>query len=100
MTIEKIISGNTVTLKLSGWLDTKTSPELGAELDMIESADRLVLDLEKVEYVSSAGLRQVAAAARKMKALGGSFSVIHVCPDVMSIFRLTALDKRFDVQPM
>ncbi len=98
MTIETVKNGNEITLKLDGWLDTVSSPELGAVVDAIEEATALVLDFDKVEYIASSGLRQVVASHRKAKELGAEFSIINVGTETMSIFELTGLDKKMDIQ--
>ncbi|MBQ0099624.1 MAG: STAS domain-containing protein, partial [Firmicutes bacterium] len=61
MTIQEITEGKKITLKLEGWLDTISSPELGKKIEEIVSAEEIVLDFGGVEYMASAGLRQVVA---------------------------------------
>lgn len=59
--------GNKVTMGIAGWLDTQTSPELEEALsDLDERVTSLVFDFSKLEYISSAGIRQVIAAYKKM----------------------------------
>ncbi len=98
MTIETVKNDKEITLKLDGWLDTVSSPELGAAVDAIEEATAIVLDFDKVEYIASSGLRQVVACHRKAKELGAEFSVIHVGTEAMSIFELTGLDKKMTIK--
>ena len=98
MTITKIQNGAAVTLKLEGWLDTLSSPELGAAVDGIEAAESIVLDFDGVEYIASSGLRQVVACHRKARELGAEFSVINAGAETMSIFRLTGIDKKLTVR--
>ena len=97
MTINKIEENGTITLQLDGWLDTLASPKLGAVVDEITEAAAIILDFEKVEYIASSGLRQVVACTRKSRELDAAFSVINVGTEVMSIFRLTGLDKKIDI---
>lgn len=74
---------------LVGRLDTVTSPDFDAELkDSMEGVTELVLDFEKLEYISSAGLR-VLLAAQKTMAKQGSMKLINVNDDVMEIFEVT-----------
>ncbi|MCQ2058792.1 MAG: STAS domain-containing protein [Bacteroidaceae bacterium] len=97
----KIITTNQngiVTIKPTGWLDTISSPDLGKAIDEIDNADSIVLDFENVEYMSSAGLRQVLAAHKKAKSLDATFSVTNICPDVMSIFQMTNIDQKIDLK--
>ena len=97
MTINRIEENGTITLQLDGWLDTISSPELGAVVDEITEAAAIILDFEKVEYISSSGLRQVVACTRKARELNAAFSVINVGAEVMSIFQLTGLYKKIDI---
>lgn len=98
MTITKTENAGTITLLLDGWLDTLSSPQLGEEIDAIESAAAIVLDFDKVEYIASSGLRQVVASYRKAKELGAAFSLVNVGPEAMSIFQLTGLEKKIDIK--
>ena len=97
MTIKTNNENGTVTLFLDGWLDTEASPLLGAAVEEICEARKLILDFEKVEYMSSAGLRQVVAANRKAGALEAEFCVIHVNSEVMSIFHISGIDRKISV---
>lgn len=98
MTITKKISGDAITFELDGWLDALSSPELGAEVDAVEKASAIVLDFDKVEFMASAGLRQVVAAHRKAKELGADFALINVGTETMSVLTLTGLDKKLDIR--
>ena len=78
-----------VTVSVSGRVDTNTSPELLEQLKKaMADAEELILDLDGVDYVSSAGLRVILFAQKTMSAKG-SMSVAHVCPDIMETFELT-----------
>lgn len=98
MTITKTMENHIVTLSVEGWLDTQSSPEFGQEVRGLSGLEGLILDFEKLEYISSSGLREVVSAYKKMKDLGGSFSVIHVSSEVMDVFKLTGFDKKMDIQ--
>lgn len=96
MNIVKQTENNVVTLALEGWLDTQTAPELGAELDTLDGgADSLVLDFGKLEYISSAGLRQVVAAYKKMS---GRMKVINVSNEIMEVFKMTGFDTKLNIE--
>lgn len=97
MKISESNENGIVTFKLEGWLDTAASPELGEKVDAVDDASSIVFDFEQLEYMSSAGLRQVLAANKKAKSLGASFAVINVCPAVMSIFKMTNINKKIDI---
>ena len=89
MTINKETNGSEVIISLEGKLDTVTAPDLEKEIDSCEgSVTDLTLDLEKIDYVSSAGLR-VILKAQKMMNKQGSLKLTNVCDDVMEIFDIT-----------
>lgn len=95
MVLSKTVDGTRVTLAIDGWLDTQTAPELGAALDDLgDDVEVLVLDLSALEYVSSAGIRQVVATHKKM---GGRLEVRGVAPAVLEVFTLTGVDKRLNI---
>ena len=96
MTIEKNVNGNTAELRLSGWLDTKTAPELEAALNVLEpNVEALVLEMEQLEYVSSAGLRQIVAAYKRMN---GALTLRHVSDEIRNVLKMTGLDKRLKLE--
>ena len=67
LNIEKQINGSEATVRLEGRLDTTTAPELENELkSFMESITSLVFDFEKLEYISSAGLRVLLTAQKFM----------------------------------
>ena len=89
-------NGDVYEIALSGWLDTVTAPELGEKLDEIpDSAAELVLDLKELEYTSSAGVRQIVAAHKKMN---GNLKLKNVCPEIMDVLMMTGLDKRLNIE--
>lgn len=98
MTITRIDRDDQITLKLDGWLDTLSSPELGKAVDSIEAASAITLDFENVEYIASSGLRQVIACHRRAKEMGAAFSVINANTETLNIFRMTGIDKKINIQ--
>lgn len=88
--IEKKLADTTVTLALSGRLDTSTAPELEASLSAIlpTTTTALVFDLANLEYISSAGLRVVLKTQKEMNKKGG-MKLIHVPETVMEVFDIT-----------
>lgn len=98
MNISKTIDNGTVTFSPEGWLDTASSPQLGDMVEEVTDAASIILDFDGVEYMSSAGLRQVLATHKKAKSLDASFAVVNVCPAVMSIFKMTNIDKKLDIR--
>ncbi|MCR5699102.1 MAG: STAS domain-containing protein [Treponemataceae bacterium] len=88
MTITKNQNGNLVTLYVEGRLDTSTSVDLEKEINAIADADQLIIDFEKLEYISSAGLRVLLAAYKAYSSKKG-LSIINISETVMDVFDVT-----------
>lgn len=85
--IEKV--DNSTVFKLEGRLDTVTAPELEQAINNEgEALENLVLDFGGISYISSAGLRVLLGAQKKMN-VQGSMELVNVCEDVMDIFEMT-----------
>ena len=89
LNITKKIENASAVFTLEGRLDTVTAPELEAELkETLDGLRELTLDFEKLEYISSAGLR-VLLSAQKVMAKQGVMKVVHVNETIMEIFEVT-----------
>ena len=89
MTIEKKLNGVEATLVVAGRLDTQTAPELEKTINNEgEALINLVIDFKGINYISSAGLRVLLGAQKKMNAQG-SMELINVSEDVMDILEMT-----------
>lgn len=99
MEIKKEISENSMTIMLKGRLETSTAPSLEEVVEKeLDDISALAVSMEEVEYVSSAGLRVLLAAEKKMKAKGGKMIVNHIPSAVMDVFRITGFDKILTLQ--
>lgn len=95
--IEKRTAGIT-TLALSGRLDTVTAPELEKELDAIlPEANELILDMEKLDYISSAGLRIILKIQKTLEHKGG-LKLTHVPEAVREVFDITGFSDFLKVE--
>ena len=80
---------DTTIFEISGRLDTTTAPELEKAInDEGEALKNLVLDFNGVDYISSAGLRVLLTAQKKMN-VQGSMELVGVSESVMDIFEMT-----------
>ncbi len=80
---------DTLVLSLEGRLDTTTAPQLETEIkELIEGVSSLTLDMQNLDYISSAGLR-VLLSAQKIMNTQGSMKVINVRETIMEIFEVT-----------
>ena len=89
MTIEIKKNAQETIIGVAGRLDTTTAPALDKKINEdANDAKNLVLDLNGLEYISSAGLRVLLGAQKKMQKIG-SMKVKNVCAEVMEVFEMT-----------
>ena len=89
MTIEIKRNAEETIIELGGRLDTTTAPVLDKTINEdVADAKKLVLDIKDLEYISSAGLRVLLSAQKKLQKVG-SMKVINVCEEVMEVFEMT-----------
>ena len=89
MTIEIKKNATETIIESVGRLDTITAPALDKTINEdIAGTENLVLDVKGMEYISSAGLRVLLGAQKKMQKIG-SMKVTGVCEEVMEVFEMT-----------
>ena len=89
MTIEIKKNNQETIIEIVGRLDTITAPALDKTINEdIGDTKSLVLDVKGMEYISSAGLRVLLSAQKKMQKIG-SMKVTGVCEEVMEVFEMT-----------
>ena len=83
-----------VTLKITGRLDTTTSPNLDSVINELpEDTKELVFDMSGVEYISSAGIRVLLRAYKKMNTNQGKTRIEKVNDIVREVFEITGLSE-------
>jgi anti-sigma B factor antagonist len=84
-----------------GRVDSSNASELGGELDKIvdEGKNNLVLDLSGVEYMSSAGLREMVRVLKRVKRSGGDLRIANPSDRVKEVLELAGLDTIFEIYP-
>ena len=98
MNINTTTVDKTVIISIDGRLDTLTAPELEAEIKLqAEECEKLTLDLSKLEYISSAGLR-VLVMAHKLMAEKSGFTVRSANKNVMEILKITNLSSVLNIE--
>ena len=89
MTMEIKKNAEVTIIEIVGRLDTTTAPMLEKTINEdIGDTQNLVLDLKAVQYISSAGLRVLLGAQKKMQRIG-FMKVVNVCETVMEVFEMT-----------
>ena len=89
LNINKEVNDKKLTISLEGRLDTVTSPMLESELKSdLDGVEDFVIDMEKLQYISSAGLR-VLLSAQKVMNRQGTMVVKNASDDIKEIFDVT-----------
>lgn len=90
--------GAEYTFLLNGRLDTITSPDLEAKInEATPDAEKLIFDLSKLDYISSAGLRVLLGAVQVMEDKGGMV-VRNLTQSVKEVFELTGFSRLFTIE--
>ena len=98
MEIVKNIEGTKETFSVKGNLDTVTSPDLQKEIDgMTPDIKEIFFDFASLDYISSAGLRVLLTANKKMMASGGSMTIANTSPSVREVFDMTGFSDIFNM---
>lgn len=98
LNIKKTIENGEAVFKLDGRLDTSSAPAFDAEMKQsLEGVTSLVLDFEKLEYISSAGLRSLLLALKLLRNKG-RVKVIHVNELVMEVLEVTGFAEMLTIE--
>ena len=83
----------TLTVVISGNIDTVTAPELDSQLqENLSGIKDLVLDFAAVDYISSAGLRVILMANQQLEDADGTMTIKNANDDVRDVFEMTGFD--------
>jgi anti-sigma B factor antagonist len=99
MDIKKVTNDNTVTVALTGRLDTVTSVQLSNELNPIleTGSANLIFDFKELEYISSAGLRVILMAQKKINAQSMDMEIIGANEMVKEVFDMTGFSEILNI---
>lgn len=92
--INQKVNDNTVTVIINGRVDSSNAPEFNQRLEEADVAEHLVLDAEKLEYISSAGLRVIL----KLRKKHGDLDIINVSSEVYEIFDMTGFTQMVNIK--
>ena len=101
MDIKMKKNGTELTVEVIGRLDSLTAPELEEKLEeSYEGIEKLILDLGKLEYISSAGLRVLLGAAQTMEEQSdeGELIVRNLTKPVRDVIELVGFDSAFTIE--
>lgn len=98
MNIEKAKEGSTLTISVSGRVDSMTAPDFEKEVDAVaDDVKELVFDFKNLEYTSSAGLR-VVFKAQKMMDKKGTLIVKNANETIKEIFEITGFSSIINME--
>ena len=98
MTIDKTLRGDALTVALTGSLDSVTAPSLEKDLTVsLDGVTSLTIDCAGLKYVSSAGLRVLLAAHKRLSGQGG-MTLTHVNETVMDVFEVTGFSTILNIE--
>lgn len=90
MTITETRNGSEIQLEVAGRVDTVSSPQLQQSiLQAFQKGSDVILNMEQVEYISSAGLRALLIGQKTANSKTGTLTLIHVGEFVMEVFKMT-----------
>lgn len=96
--ISKTSENNIGRIELDGELDTLSAVDFQKEIEgFMDDIDELTIDMDKLTYITSAGLRVLLIIAQTMDEKGG-LKVINVCSDVMDVFEVTGFEEVLNIQ--
>ena len=99
MIFDKSDNGEALTLTLDKKLTAVTADQLEQDLStMLKGVKNFVVDMSKLAYVSSAGLRVLLKAQKYMKSKDGTMTLKNAVPEVMKIFETTGFNEILNVQ--
>ncbi len=90
--------GSTAKIALEGRLDTNTAPELESTIGELDGIKEIDFDFSDLVYISSAGLRVLLAAQKKMNAADGKMVIRNPNELITEVFEATGFDEILDIQ--
>ena len=90
--------GSTAKIALEGRLDTNTAPELESTIGELDGVKEIGFDFADLVYISSAGLRVLLAAQKKINAADGKMVIRNPNELITEVFEATGFDEILDIQ--
>jgi anti-anti-sigma factor len=99
MNINITEEGNTITAVFDGRLDTVAAQQFSETIEpLLQNADcNIILDCEKMPFISSSGLRIFLKIRKEVAAKGGKMYLKNVCSEVQQVFKMTKLEDFFEI---
>lgn len=99
MEIQTRLEGSVQVLAISGHLDTKTAPSAEATLNDViaKGQTQILVDCEKLDYISSVGLRVLLSTMKKLKKANGKLHLSGMNPTVKEVFVISGFSNIFSI---
>ena len=84
---------------LEGRLDTVSSEQTAKELSVLNdcTGHDIIIDCEKLEYISSSGLRILLGIRKNASAVGSKVKILNLSDDIRKVFNMTGFSALFDI---
>ena len=90
--------GNIVIISIEGSIDSKTAGDLQSQImEKVSETNNVLLDLTKVDYVSSAGLRVLLMIYRQIKSKNGKVILVGVSEEIRDVMSMTGFINFFEI---
>ncbi len=101
MAIDALPDGATILVLAEHRLDSSNAGAFQEELELVTEAasPAVVIDMNGLDYISSAGLRAIMQAVRKMQHQGGSLALCSLSSDVRAVFETSGFDQLIEIHP-
>ena len=101
MAIDALSNGATVLVLAEPRLDSSNADAFNEELESVTGpASRVVvIDMQDLNYISSAGLRAIMQAVRRMQQQGGNLALCSLSSDVRAVFQTSGFDQLIAIHP-
>ena len=100
MEAQVTVNGDVATVKVTGSVNTNTAPDFEAAVEEAFSSgdvDSIVFDFSDLDYISSAGLRVIMVAFKRVMAQGGTLEIEGSSDEVMEVFEITGIADLLDL---
>jgi len=99
MNFQQFKQNNCIVIKISGRMDASNSSEFENFMDTVlsEHSEDIVIDLEGLDYISSAGLRSILITGKNMKTKRQELKLCNLQDDVMEVFEISGFSSIFNI---
>ena len=99
MTIDKVLEGDKLTVRLEGSLNTLSAPELENVIHpCLPDVNSITIDMTNLNYISSAGLRVLLVAYTDLNERGGTLLILNPNDEIREIFDVTSFSSFLNIQ--